>query len=181
MPDKLITPCQEFSEQVIRYGFNELGFWRRRKVKSHLRCCADCSTAYQEYKLLCEGIDHLQKKRLPELALQRVLLRSLQTAATAKSTMLPHIVRKWGLIMAGVLVLFVAAAIWQSAEKWKHPGYSQVEIKSAKAEVRTALGIVGKVMNRTQETIANQAAAQNITKPVWQTLEMALKPLMNGG
>ena len=83
--------------------------------------------------------------------------------------------------MAGVLVLFVAAAIWQSAEKWKHPGYSQVEIKSAKAEVRTALGIVGKVMNRTQETIANQAAAQNITKPVWQTLEMALKPLMNGG
>ncbi len=83
--------------------------------------------------------------------------------------------------MAGVLVLFAAAAIWQSAEKWKHPQYSQTEIRSAKVEVKTALGMVGKVMNRTQETIANQAAAQNITKPVWQTLEMALKPLMNGG
>jgi len=181
MPDTLEKPCRGLSEQIMLYAFNELGFWRRRKLKSHLRRCADCSATYQEYRLLNAGIESLGKKRLPELTLQHVLLRTLGATATSKSVRPTPVVRKWGIAVAGVLLLLVAAAIWQTTEKWNHRQYSQAEIQNAKAEVQTALGMVGKVMNRTQATLANQAVTQNIARPVWQGLEMALKPLMHGG
>ncbi len=181
MPKPTITSCQKFSEQLVRYGFNELSFWRRRKLKSHLRQCADCSAVLQQYKHLSGGFDDLERQRLPELALQRVMLRSLEAESTPRFHMPNSVARKWGVIVVGALALLAAAVIWQSTDLDRHQQYSHKEIQSAKTEIEAALGVVGRIMNRTQGTLAKETSADRIVKPIWQGLEIALKPLMNGG
>jgi hypothetical protein len=181
MCEKKSNPCPEFEERIIRHAFHELGFFQRHRLKQHLCRCDTCLQSYEEFRRLHSGFGLLETETLPEPLLQRIWHHTACPAEPHWPINIMNTSGPWRLAAAAAILLIMAVAVWQFVPKQNHPQYSQAEIATAKEEVETALGIFGDAMNRTQKAIESQASVKKFARPIRKSLDLALKPLLNGG
>ena len=182
--------CQETQQKAVDYVAGTLSSKERRAFARHVKGCRDCQQFIVESQRILAKIQDLPQLRCPDEVLHKVFA-SLPTPEVQYSFgqrivplfSRPGFIRRAGLAVV-VAAIVMAIVVFQPFKKMNyenHQIYTAEEIEQAKKDVELALAYFHHYAKRTETIIEQEVLSKPMVKPIKSTMEMAFKPLLNGG
>ena len=181
--------CKEIDNLLFDFIEGNLSFKKKRMVKNHLKNCIKCQTAFNQYKNLMIKLHHVPQYKCPDPIIKKVF-DSIETKEERESILIKtyqvvadRISWKIGFAAAVAMVIFIIVVIYpvQQNLNFKQYTYTDEQVEQTKKEVELTLAYFHYYAKKTEVIIEQEALSKPIITPIKSTVEIAFKPLLNGG
>ena len=167
---------EEIENKIIALAYGELSPFEKTKVRRIIEENSLAKRIYDEHRSVYNSVKNIKHEECPDGLIREVNAKFEIEAENKKSffgDLYTLFISKpaLGAASVAVIVIIIAATLFIN-QPVQYNGYTQAEVERANKQVKYSLAVIGKVFDKTEETIEKEVLASRVAKPIKESINL---------
>jgi len=166
---------EKLNERIISAAYGDAGIVERLKIYWIARHNEEAKSTLAEYRKIADRVHSIRGEEYPEASAIKTIQRIKREEANEKTFSIgwtSQLSKRPGVYAFGAILVVMAIAFALLREpKPNYEGYTEAQVKTADRQAKEALAIVGRVINRSRNTLKNDVLIKQIGLPIHESVQ----------